>query len=463
MAEDIQNPIEHTTFRSEWVQNQPGGTITIHNTTGLERVQISHHSGGNLRFDNKCASWFAPYTNQSLTLGQSFITVGGDSFERVVKHKESRVNGDFTIITGDDNFFTDDIATEYVEVNREIAALQTAPEVQYGATGNNTKAEFANKGTPNKNSGAVSGGNYPKNSASNKVQDVRKEKQSQIIELEKQMGVGGSIKLNSCKHIYLQAGTTAVNYDSGRCVPNGEDVVQKWQWTGSGNRDQYGADNSGNSHKEIRTAAPIYESVDTSSAMPFGDITFNAMGKINMQTGSGGFSLQTAGEAKITSTGRLSLGGHEVAIGGGSSGDTGAVRVLSDVLFSVKSGNIASVEAPYINKIGTTQITHITPKFHCTNDVHIERDLRVQRNVHIQGNLHVHGDITCNGNITCDKDMVVKGSKGLTVTNGDVNVSKGSVTAKVDVTGGGISMIRHVHPQTNGNDRGGDTNTRTAI
>lgn len=457
MAEKIQNPIEHTTFRSEWVQNQPGGTITIHNTTGHERLQLSHHSGGNLRFDNKCASWFAPYTNQSLTLGQSYVTVGGDSFERVVKHKESRVNGDFTIITGDDNFFASDVASEYVEANREIAALQTSPELQYGATGNNTKAEFVDRGSPNPKSGAVSGGSYPKSPTADKVQEARKEKVPQITELEKQMGVGGSIKLNSCKHIYLQAGTTAINYDSGRCVPNGQDVVRKWQWTGSGNRDQYGADNSSNSHKEIRTSAPIYESVDTSSAMPFGDITFNAMGKINMQTGSGGFHVQTAGEAKLTSTGRLSLGGHEVAIGGGSSNNAGTVRVVSDVLFSVKSDDMASIEAPFINNIGTTQITHITPKFHCTNDVHIERDLRVQRNVHIQGNLHVHGDITCNGNITCDKDMVVKGSKGLTVTNGDINVSKGSVTAAVNVIGGGVSLNSHTH---GGVDRGGSNTNR---
>lgn len=448
MSEDIQNPIEYSTFRSEWVQNQAGGTIAINNTTGEERLHLSHHSGANMRFDNKCTSLFSPNTQQNLTLGKCYNTVGGDSFERVIKHKETRVNGNYNIITGDDKFFTDDVASEYVESNREIAAAVTAPEKQYGATGNNTNTSFEDKGKPNDKSGAVSGGDYPANE--NSVQDLRKAKSAEINELERNMGIGGHINLMSCKHIFLQAGTTAINYDSGRVVPNGQDVVRQWEWSGTGDTDEYGADNSGAAHTEIRTSVPIYESCDTSSAMPFGDIHFNAMGKINMQTGSGGMSIQTAGEMKLVSTGRVSVGGHEVVIGGGGSTNTGTVRVNSDTLFSVKAGNIISEEAQFINNIGSTQITHITPKVHCTTDVHIERDLRVQRNAHIQGDLHVHGNITCNGNITCDKDMIVKGGTGITVPNGDV-------------VAGPISLRGHTHLQKNGNDAGGGAITTAPL
>jgi len=152
----------------------------------------------------------------------------------------------------------------------------------------------------------------------------------------------------------------------------------------------------------------------------------------------------------MVSTGRLSVGGHEVVIGGGGSTDTGTVRVNSDTLFAVKAGNIISEEAQFINNIGSTQITHITPKVHCTADVHIERDLRVQRNAHIQGDLHVHGNITCNGNIICDKDMIVKGGTGITVPNGDV-------------VAGPISLRGHRHLQKNGNDAGGGAITTAPL
>lgn len=399
MANDkkIQSGTEFVTERGQTVWNTKGGTIVADENTGQEKFHISHPSGANLNFNNKNVSLFAPNNQQELIHGDKFSTTAGQAFFTTKSNKEERTHGDYTLITGSQTWFTDTIAADWIEANRDIAAAKAAPEYTYGAIGNNTDAVFEDQGTPDANSGAVEGGSYEPNPAHADIPSLLESKAGDIADIERQMGPGGNIKMMSTKHLYLQAGTKAVTFDSGVIVPKGKGVTRKF------------VPNDG-SLTEVKTAVPIYENKDTSSAVPFGDVHISAGTKINMNSGSGGVSIKSAGEVNVNSSGRLMLGGAEVAIGGSTTGDHGRVTITTDKDVYVASGDIITLDAPNINQVAEDQITYITPEALYT------------------GNLHVQGNLTVEGNIT------VNGSTGITVPNGDVRT--GSVSLNSHTHGG---------------------------
>ena len=400
MAIDKKNQrrTEFVTDRRQMVWNNGGGTMVVDENTGQEKFHISHPSGANLNFTNQTVSLFAPNNQQELTNGDKFSTTAGEAFFTTKSNKEERTHGDYTLITGSPNFFSDTIAADWIEINREIAAAKAAPEYTYGAVGNNTDAEYENKGTPG-SGGAVEGGSYDPNPAQQDIPALLEAKAGDIADIERQMGPGGSVKMMSAKHLYLQAGTKAVTFDSGIIVPNGKCVTKKFVPDGS-------------SLKEEKTAVPIYESKDTSSAVPFGDVHISAGTKLNMNSGSGGVSIKSAGDVNVNSSGRLMLGGAEVAIGGGTTGDSGRVTIVTDKDVYVESSDIITLNAPNINQVATDQITYITPEALFT------------------GNLHVHGDLHVTGTITA---------------GGDIIAGNGSV-----------SLLKHTHGgvETGGNSTG---------
>ena len=208
----------------------------------------------------------------------------------------------------------------------------------------------------------------------------------------------------SAKHLYLQAGPKAIMFDSGIIVPKGKSVTRKVVPNDS-------------SLTEDKTAVPIYESKDTSSAVPFGDVHISAGTKLNMSSGSGGVSIKSAGEVNVNSSGRLMLGGAEVAIGGSTTGSGGRVTIVTDKDVYIESSDLIAMNAPNINLMGDDQITYITPEALFT------------------GNLHVQGNLTVQGNIT------VNGSTGITVPNGDVKA-------------GDISLKGHTHTGDSGGNTG---------
>lgn len=405
---EINNAGEHDLDRGEVVWNNRSGAVVFDNTTGKERFQLSHFSGANMSFNNKTVSVFAPNNSQELIHGVKYSTSIGNSFEQVRKNKEQRIYGDMTMITGSSNFFTDVIAEDWIESNRQLAVSKTAPELNYGGTGNNSGAAFSIDGTPN-SSGGVDGGSFSKNESQKNIQQLLEEQSKVNVDIESKMGNGGNINLLSCKHILLQAGTSTTNYDSGVIIDNGRSVTQKYKFNGS-------------TVEEVKTSVPVYESKDTSSAVPFGDIHITAGTKLKLQSGSGGVDINTAGDLGLHSTGRITLGGAEVAIGGGTTGDSGRVTIVTDKDIYQESGSLITQNAPWINVVASSQYTINTPETLLTNNCHIQGNLRVQ------GDLHVEGDIICNG------------STGITVPNGDVVAS-------------GISLVAHVH---GGVDRGGD-------
>ena len=376
MANDkkIESGAEYVTERGQVVWNTKAGSIVFDENTGQERLQLSHTSGANLNFNNQTVSLFAPNNAQYLTHGNKFSTTVGDNFSTTNSNKEERMFGDYTLITGSPKWFTDPIADNWIAAQQDIAAAKAAPEHTYGAIGNNTDTVYEERGTPEEGSGAVQGGVYGPSPAHQDIPALLEAKSGDIAEIEREMGVGGSIKMMSAKHLYLQAGSKAITFDSGIIVPNGKAVTRKVILEDG-------------KLKEIKTSVPIYESKDTSSAVPFGDVHISAGAKLNMNSGSGGVSIKSAGEVNVNTSGRLMLGGSEVAIGGGTSSDSGRVTIITDKDVYIQSGDLLAMTAPNINMFAFDQITHVTPEAVYTGNLH------VQGNLTVEGYIHATGDI----------------------------------------------------------------------
>ena len=173
----------------------------------------------------------------------------------------------------------------------------------------------------------------------------------------------------------MQAGSSAAAFDSGLVVPNGRSVVSKL------------VPDDGALNTET-TTIPLFESKDTASAVPFGDINLVAGTKIRMNSGAGGVGIKSAGDININSTGRYTIGGGEVAIIGGTIGDAGRVTIVSDQDIFMQSSKIVTIDSPNVLIEADDQITYITP------------EAVYSGNLHVQGNLVVEGCILATGDIT---------------------------------------------------------------
>ena len=160
----------------------------------------------------------------------------------------------------------------------------------------------------------------------------------------------------------------------------------------------------------------VYENVDTSSAVPFGNMNIVATGKLNLESGSGGFSMHSAGETSVTSTSRTTIGGAVVSIGSGDNNAAGYTEILADSdIYFCSGGTMGQVAKSRIDNTTETHTFNV-PKALYTGD------------------LEVFGDLIVHGNVE------VYGSIGIKVPNGDVCAS-------------GISLVKHIHT----GDDGGNT------
>ena len=406
----IESGTETVKQRGQVVQNTKAGAIVQDETTGEEKIQITHKSGGNINLNGKVNSEFAPNNKQTLVHGDQFSTTAGNNYSTTKSNKEERVEGDLTIITGSESFFNAPIASDWIAKMTDIAAAKAAPEHNYGAVGNNSDTVYPEGGTPDSESGAVEGGNYEPTQAHADIPAMMEARAADIAETEREMGVGGNIKMMSAKHVYLQAGTKAVTFDSGVMVPNARKVVKRYEVDGG-------------ECKAVYTAVSNYESKDTSGSVPFGDIHVSAASKLRVVTGSGGVSIKSAGEVNINSTGRLMLGGAEVAIGGSDKNNAGRITIISDSDMFQQAGSITTRVAPNIVDVASEQHSFDTPKAVFTGDIHIK------------------------GNVT------VEGSDGITVPAGDVIA--GSVSLKNHTHGGVCSGSSNTAAPNGGGSGGG--------
>lgn len=386
LDKEIKSGTEFINDRGQTVFNNKSGSIVFDENTGQERLQLSHSSGGNINLNNKTVSMFAPNNMQDLTKGNKFSTTVGDSFSQTNNNKEERVYGDHTFIAGSPKFFTDGLADQWLTEAQDIAVAKAGPEKLYGGTGNNTDAAYPVDGKVNQNSGAIEGGTFATNKAQDNIQQLMEEKAAPLSNIEKEMGVGGSIKMLTAKHFIVNAGPKPVAYDSGLIIKNGKTVTQNYVVEDG-------------KAKEVTTSVPVYESKDTSSAVPFGDIQLIAGTKFRATAGSGGISFTSSGDNSFTGTGRTTIGGAEVAIGGSTIGEAGRVTIMSDTDLYMEAGVITARNAPNINDIADNTHTFITPQAIFTGDVHIA------------GNLFVEGEIVANG------DIIAGGRGGVSLLN----------------------------------------------
>ena len=370
----VESGTELINKRDQSVWNTGAGSI-IFTENGAERgLQITHATGDNLNFTNKGVSLLATNNKQENILGDNFSTTKGDSFVQSQGNKEERSFGDFTLIAGNPSFFTSPLTDNWLDTYAPIAAAKAGPELAYGGTGNNTEAVYPVDGTSAKD-GAVEGGSYRENSAQENIQSLMEDIAGDLADIETDMGVGGNIKLLTTKHLHMQAGSSAAAFDSGLVVPNGRSVVSKL------------VPDDGALNTET-TTIPLFESKDTASAVPFGDINLVAGTKIRMNSGAGGVGIKSAGDININSTGRYTIGGGEVAIIGGTIGDAGRVTIVSDQDIFMQSSKIVTIDSPNVLIEADDQITYITP------------EAVYSGNLHVQGNLVVEGCILATGDIT---------------------------------------------------------------
>lgn len=398
LDKEIKSGTEFINDRGSMVINNKSGSIVFDENTGQERLQLSHSSGANVNFNNKTVSTFAPNNMQDLTKGNKFSTTIGDSFSQTNNNKEERVYGDHTIIAGSPKFFTEGLADQWLTEAQDIAVAKAGPEKLYGGTGNNTDAAYPVDGKVDPNSGAIEGGTFATNKAQDNIQQLMEEKAAPLSNIEKEMGVGGSIKMLTTKHFVVNAGAKPVSFDSGLIVKNGKAVTEKYEYKDG-------------KLTEVKTNVSIYESKDTSSAVPFGDIQLIAGTKFRATAGSGGVSFTSSGDNSFTGTGRTTIGGAEVAIAGSTIGDAGRVTIMSDTDLYMEAGVITARNAPNINDIADNTHTFITPQAVFT------------------GNLHVAGDLIVQGEIIANGDITAGGPGGVSLlkhTHGDVCPGSGS-------------------------------------
>lgn len=384
----IVNPTELDIHRSESVQRYPGFTFVFNGTTGQERTSFSHHGGASMTYTTRVASEFNPSDRQSLTHGNYHLTVRGDHFETSEGMEEKRVHGDFNIITGSPSFFNDTYASEYIQKRSEFAAALTAPELTVGGYGNNTGAQYEQKGELNPTTNSTQGGTFDLNPIRESLPDLAESLQKDLTRIEQNLGYGGNIKIESCKHLFLIAGTAPTTFDSAFINPIGRSVKKETLVDGDTFTVSY---------------APVgqVEPKATTLNMPFGDISLIGTNKVKMMAGAGGIDLSCGGSVNLIGTGVTIVGGSQTIIQGGV-----GVAIVSD-----------SVEVTTSHLAINSPTTYVDGKLTVSKDIVIEGDLYIQGNVFVKGNLVVDGEIKC----------------------------KKTIKADVDVIAGNISLKNHVH------------------
>jgi hypothetical protein len=362
----VLNPNELNTYRSEAVWNHSAGTIAFNNTTGSESVSLAHRGGASLVLGNQVTTEFNPNNRQVFTQGDSFATVGGNNYTLTFTNKEDRTFGDHHFITGSPQFLNNVLASRYIEVQAEIAAMQCIPENEIPGTGNNSGAELA--GNPGD------------------VQALLKEKEAELTQIAQSMGEGGNLHFLSCKHINIVAGTSPVNFDSGNFQKAVREVKGGSTYTGFGFTGAV---------TDAPALVPQFNEVNTASTIPFGDVTVNAATKINLQAGAGGIDIKSAGSMKFAGTGMTVVGGSQVMVT-----SPGSVYVTSKYTELKSEGNV-NIVAPQ---------TNIDSKLTVEQDAVMKGKMAVAGDSTVLGNSFVKAGIAAGAGIVAGGSMIAAGN-----------------------------------------------------
>lgn len=382
----VKNTNEKNSYRNENGIVTTAGSLNFNNSTGQESISLASQSGDDITFSNKVASFFHPNNKMEKVNSNKYSTVEGDSSTYVGKTREVRVVGDLRVLTGVSDFFTEEnkVQSDYVKLRSKIAAGAVQPPTQVGGKTNNSQGEIKQSGTPDKESGSTDGQTFAPNPAHEGYTDYVEAQASQATQLEKKMGVGGSIMLMAGKHLILSAGTKASSFDSGYINPTGRKIKKGSEFKDGAIKQKFGA-------------VATYQEKDTFSNMPFGNIDILGNNKICFKAGAGGIDLQGGGSMKLVGTGLTLLGGAQVSVTG-----TGCV----------------TIDTPH------TEITGGTLNVDCGEN-------QIDGNVTIVGNVNITGNLTVQGAIECTSTIH----------------AVGEIKSDADVKAGSISLKNHVHKE----------------
>jgi hypothetical protein len=389
----VKNTNEKDTYRNENGIVTTAGSLNFTNTTGRESVSLASQAGDSIQFSNKVAAFFHPNNKMEKVNSNKFSTVEGENSVYVGKTMEQRVVGDLRILTGVSDFFTDEnkVQSDYVELRSKIAAGAVQPPTQVGGKTNNSKGELKQDGTPAppEEGGSTDGKTFTSNPAAEGYADYVEAQASKATEIEKKMGVGGSIMLMAGKHLILSAGTKASSFDSGYINPIGRKIKKGSEFKDGEIAQKFGA-------------VATYQEKDTFSNMPFGNIDILGNNKICFKSGAGGIDFQGGGSMKMVGTGLTLIGGAQVSVTG-----TGCV----------------TIDTPH------TEITGGTLNVDCGEN-QIDGNVTIVGNVNITGNLTVQGTIHATGGISTDATVH----------------ATSDITTDADVKAGDITLKKHKHP-----------------
>jgi len=400
----VNNPIEGDLYRNKVVENHTAFSTTIDNSTGREYYNETHKSGSGRTYTNVSTIELDTNNRQRLTKGDSFKTIEGGDYS-IAQEKETRVFGDFTLLTGSPNLYNTTVMSDWMEEYSEVAAAKSQFEQNRGGFTNNSESTLPMDGDVDPDSGSTSGQSFPENEGQKNLQDLLVSKQETLTKYERAMGVGGNIKFLSPKDILIKAGIVTSSFDSAAIDPKGRKIVKQLEYDGD------------------KTISPTYTSTtyveekDTASNVPFGNVVIEAGNSLTFKTGAGGVSFTGAGKTQIGGTGNTVIGGAQVLIGGSAAGGAAGCVLI-------RGAGSLELESPNINIIGTGSKVHIQPGLSVQGDQVNFGDMVVGGNLTVTGNIVCKGTIHAVGNITSDADIIASGISLVNHTHG--NVESGS-------------------------------------
>lgn len=417
---NVNNPNELNTSRASTTIKTHGATTTYTDNTGSATTDYAYHGGASQSYTMMETKAFNPNNMSALTQNDKFETVGHDSYSQVRGMKETRVFGDFNIITGSPNFFTDGLASSYIQKRSEIPA---GPETADEAIGTVSGAKYTSKSKPDPKSGSTVGktgamgttggkATTPPEPAIQNRGQVLPLIQKDLTKIEQNMGVGGNVKIMSCKHVFIQSGAAASTMDSAIIKPKGRQYPGpfKIKKKEEGSPDVKGG--KGKPSTNIVEPAPLVsgpqvETVETTANMPFGNIQIRPGNQFDVAAGTGGISLFSGGTNSITGLGNTNIMSPAVLVQGSQSVDI--------------KGNAN------VNIVGS-QTTVESPVTVITGDVHIKGNTIIKGNLHVEGNFTVAGaaeitqTLAVKGNINGFSQAIIKSN--IITTSADVKTPK---------------------------------------
>jgi phage baseplate assembly protein gpV len=393
---DIQNQNELNTSRASTTVKTHGATATYTDNTGSATTDYAYHGGASQSYTMMETKAFNPNNMSALTQNDKFETVGHDSYSQVRGMKETRVFGDFNIITGSPNFFTDGLASSYIQKRNEIPA---GPETADEAVGTISGAKYTSKSTPDPKSGSTVGktgatgtkggsATTPPEPAIQNRGQVLPLIQKDLTKIEQNMGVGGNVKIMSCRHLYLQCGAAASTMDPAIIKKKGRQYSGPFTTKKKEEGSPDVKSGKGKPSTNIVEPAPLVsgpqvETVETTANMPFGNIYLKPSNQLQVDAGTGGISMISGGTNTISGMGNTNIMSPAVLIQGSQSVD---VKGVSNVTLE---GAQATVKSP------------ITV---------IEGNVHIKGTTIIKGDLHVEGKLTVGGVTELNQSLAVAGA-----------------------------------------------------